>query len=256
MAAAVPTVDLEELDREGVTVVRGLLPRSLTAALRRCTDALIEARRREAAASDTATDAAEPPVVQDFRNLALYGGEQVNIFAAAIAEGSCLSIARQLSKCGPNDAEELQLIEQVLIKTDPSTPEQHGPTSFHLDWIFLQEHYDAVPRETYFHMVTYLCDVEPGQAAFTIVPGSHRATFAAAGELCTHEELQRYPSDKLGQAGGPFATLKADPIGVGGIDTSDAVEITGAEGDCVICEFHPPASQTVAHALLQYNVTS
>ena len=32
-----PTVDLEELDRVGFTVVRGLLPRTLTTALRQCT---------------------------------------------------------------------------------------------------------------------------------------------------------------------------------------------------------------------------
>ena len=34
---ASPTVNLEELDRLGFTVVRGLLPRTLTGALRQCT---------------------------------------------------------------------------------------------------------------------------------------------------------------------------------------------------------------------------
>lgn len=227
-------VDLEELDQRGYTVARQLLPRSLTAALRQCTDELLAAR--QAAAGDGAASAGP---VSDFRNLALYGGEQVAVLADALAEHRSLSVAAQLSRCGDDSAkQQLQLIEQVLIKTDPSSAEQHGPTSWHLDWIFLREHYDATPRQTYFHMVTYLCDVAAGQASFTIVPGSHHKTFAAAARLCSLDELQHY-SGKLGQGGGPFAALKDDPIELAGIDISAAVEVTGSEGDCVICEHVP-----------------
>ena len=171
----------------------------------------------------------------DLRNLALYGGDQVDVLASAIVDRDSLRVARELSKCNIGQEQQLQLIEQVLIKTDPSSPERHGPHNFHLDWIFLREHYDAVPRQTYFHMVTYLCDVAPGQAAFTILPGSHHKTYAAASQLCSHAELQRYRG-KLGQSGGPFAALKQDPVKVAGLDPSNAVEVTGSEGDCVICE--------------------
>ena len=176
--------------------------------------------------------------------LELYGGNQVDVLASAIAESDSLRVARQLSKCNEEE-QQLQLIEQVLIKTDPSSPEHHGPHSFHLDWIFLREHYDAVPRQTYFHMVTYLCDVAPGQAAFTILPGSHHKTYAAASQLCSHAELQRYRG-KLGQSGGPFAALKQDPVKVAGLDPSSAVEVTGSEGDCVICKpANIPHMQTI-----------
>ena len=124
------------------------------------TDRLLEERARQS------KDGKAPGATQSLRNLALYGGEQVNVMASAIAESESLRVAGQLSKCNEKNWEQqLQLIEQVLIRTDPSSPERHGPTSFHLDWIFLREHYDAVPRQTYFHMVTYLCDVAPGQAA-------------------------------------------------------------------------------------------
>ena len=102
-----------------------------------------------------------------------------------------------------------------------------------------REHYDAIPRETYFHMVTYLCDVAPGQAALTILPGSHHRTYAAAAELCSHEELQQY-SGQLGQSGGPFEVLKQDPVRVAGLDPTHSVEVIGSEGDCVICEQFEP----------------
>ena len=276
MARAYPTVNLEELDRLGFTVVRGLLPRTLTGALRQCmylptsiphpaslprdttflgsfnrfiashrvsclvprevlvgagTDRLLEERARHSKGGKV------PGATQSLRNLALYGGEQVNVMASAIAESESLRVARQLSKCNEIRGEQqLQLIEQVLIRTDPSAAERHGPTNFHLDWIFLREHYDAVPRQTYFHMVTYLCDVAAGQAAFTILPGSHHQTYAAASHLCSYAELQLY-TGKLGQSGGPFAELKKDPVKVAGLDPSTAVEVTGLEGDCVICEF-------------------
>eukprot|EP01043_Picozoa_sp_COSAG02_P017943 COSAG02_NODE_825_length_16730_cov_58.738260_7_plen_218_part_00 len=200
------------------------------------TDVLLERRTKLARQREDAGGEAPRPTgpTHDLRNLALYGGDHVDILASAIVESDSLRVAHQLSKCNEEERQ-LQLIEQVLIKTDPSSPERHGPHSFHLDWIFLREHYDAVPRQTYFHMVTYLCDVVAGQAAFTILPGSHHKTYAVASQLCSHAELQRYHG-KLGQSGGPFAALKQDPVKVAGLDPSCAVEVTGSEGDCVICE--------------------
>ena len=232
---AAPRVDLEELDRLGVTVVRQLLPPALTAALRAATDQLLQESEQEAASvSAEGSEAAPPRTVHDLRDMRLYSGSQRSVLAAAVAEPRSLGVAQLTHRC---EEGELQLIEQVLIKTDPSTPVQgHGPTNWHLDWVFLREHADAVPRETYFHMVTYLSDVRPGQAAFTIVPGSHHKTYAAAAKLSSIEGLEQWGGE-LGQAGGPFAALKDDPVGVAGIDTSAAIEITASEGDCVI--FNP-----------------
>ena len=85
-------------------------------------------------------------------------------------------------------------------------------------------------------MVTMLSTVLPGGAAFTIVPRSHHATYAAAARICSLSDLEHY-SGELGQAGGPFEALKADPVAVAGIDVSKAVEVPMAEGDCVV--FNP-----------------
>jgi hypothetical protein len=52
--------------------------------------------------------------------------------------------------------------------------------------------------------VTALGDVQPGGAAFTIVPCSHSLAYAAAERLCPRRELQAWRAGKLGQGGGPY----------------------------------------------------
>jgi ectoine hydroxylase-related dioxygenase (phytanoyl-CoA dioxygenase family) len=64
--------------------------------------------------------------------------------------------------------------------------------------------------------------VEPGGGAFTVVPGSHHKTYAAAAAMRTDEDLEQ---------------LKSNPVGVAKIDLSAAIEICPKEGDLLI--FNP-----------------
>lgn len=118
-------------------------------------------------------------------------------------------------------ANELRLLEQVLIRTDPKPP-PHGAGGWHVDWAFLPRHYEARPRQTYYHMVQALNTVPPNGGAFMIVPGSHHQTYATAAKTTTPEELE---------------ALHHDPIGVAGIDTSQAIEVRPNDGDLLI--FNP-----------------
>ena len=118
---------------------------------------------------------------------------------------------------------ELRLLEQVLIRTDPQA--QSAPVNqWHVDMAFLPEHYHARPRQTYFHMVHCLNTVAPGGGAFTIVPGSHHLTYAAAAKLGDEKRL---------------GELKMSPIQVAGIDISQAIEVCANEGDLLV--FNPMA---------------
>ena len=220
-------VDLEALDRLGFTVVRNLLPRHLTTALRRCTDALLAERGEDRGG------------VQSLRAGDLYADDAAPLLAAALAEPRSLRLAHDLLRVDPG-SEELQLLEQVLIRTDPSPP-PHGARGWHLDWAFLPEHMEAVPRQVYYHMVTMCSSVLPGGGCFSIVPGSHHKTFAAAARACTIEELHGHESAASQSAEDtPLAALKSDPAGVAGIDLADAVEVPAGEGDAVI--FNPSVS--------------
>jgi ectoine hydroxylase-related dioxygenase (phytanoyl-CoA dioxygenase family) len=140
------------------------------------------------------------------------------IMAEILARPELIELATELLK-----AKELRLLEQVLIRTDPqiTKPPVGG---WHVDMAFLPEHYQATPRQTYFHMVHCLNNVAPGGGAFTIVPGSHHKTFAAATRLGSEEALQE---------------LRANPIEVAGVDISEAIEVNAKEGDLLV--FNPMA---------------
>ncbi len=121
------------------------------------------------------------------------------------------------------EAESLRLLEQVLIRSDPRPP-PHGPLGWHVDWTFFPRHCEAVPKQTYFHMVHCLNTVPAGGAAFMIVPGSHHLTYAASAQMHSAEEL---------------AELKRDPAAVAGVDTRAAIEVCPDEGDLLV--FNPMA---------------
>ena len=146
---AAPHVDLKELDAQGFTIVRDLLPRigpAYTTALRHAADSLLQARA-DADAEEAA--AQRERAVHDIRGPQLYSGPQGRVLAGAVTERS-LAVARRLSRC-EEEPEQLQLVEQVLIKTSAVSRSGPvpvaGPTNMHLDWVFLPEHYHAVPRQ-------------------------------------------------------------------------------------------------------------
>jgi len=140
------------------------------------------------------------------------------IMAEILARPQLIELATQLLK-----ANELRLLEQVLIRTDPMA-DPPPVAGWHLDKVFLSRHYIATPRQTYFHMVHCLNTVAPGSGAFTIVPGSHKLTFAAA--------------DKIGSEDG-LAELGTNPIELAGVDISKAIEVNANAGDLLV--FNPMA---------------
>lgn len=140
------------------------------------------------------------------------------IMAEILARPQLIELATELLH-----ANDLRLLEQVLLRTDPriSPPPVSG---WHLDMAFLPRHYNARPRQTYYHMVHCLNAVAPGGGAFTIVPGSHHKTYAVAEKLGSEDAL---------------APLKANPIEMAGIDISQAIEVNANEGDLLV--FNPMA---------------
>lgn len=194
---------LQQLERDGYTVFRGFLNRDETARIRQHMDSLLPP-----VASKDAKDAAR---IHTLRH-PIPGA----IMADILANPRLLELARQSLY-----SDDLRLLEQVLIRTDPqdATP---GATEWHIDMAFLPQHYEARPRQTYFHMVHALNTVPPSGGATTIIPGSHRATYAAAQKLGSTEKLEE---------------LKRDPVGVAEIDLQDAIEVCPAEGDLLV--FNP-----------------
>ena len=196
---ALTPAQTEELDARGCTVVRNFLDRSLTTRLRQHIDSLIVKLK--------------PGNVNDLRHP--IPGE---VMAEALFETGLMALAA--SQLFSTD---IRLLEQVLIRTDPAEPGVAGGASgWHLDMAFHPDEYNARPRRTYYHYVHALSTVEPGGGAFTIVPGSHHKTYAAAAAMRTDEELER---------------LKIDPVGVTKIDLSAAIEVCPEEGDLLI--FNP-----------------
>lgn len=120
------------------------------------------------------------------------------------------------------EAENLRLLEQVLIRTDPKEGTPSPANGWHIDMAFLPEHFNARPRQTYFHMVHALNTIPPSGGATTIIPGSHLKTYAAAERLGSIEAIKE---------------LKADPVGVAGLNLDEAIEVLPNEGDLLV--FNP-----------------
>jgi hypothetical protein len=198
-------LDFDQLEQEGYVVVPGFLDRETTGRVREHIDSLLP-------------PIGAPPKDQKRWHTVLRHPIPGAIMAELVNNPALLALATQCL-----NSRELRLLEQVLIRSDPSPP-PHGPLGWHVDWAFLPRHYEAVPRQTYFHMIHCLNTVPAGGAAFMIVPGSHHLTYAASAEVLTVEEL---------------AKLKRDPVGVAGVNTSEGIEICPNEGDLLI--FNPMA---------------
>lgn len=206
MAAPVlPTDHLVQLEEDGYTVVPGFLATDITRRIREHMDDLIP-------------PAVEPDTPQGKWHHSLRHPIPGAIMADILANDDLLDLARQSLQ-----AQELRLLEQVLIRSDPSPP-PHGPHGWHVDFAFFPRQYEAVPKQTYYHMVHFLNTVLPGGAAFMIVPGSHHQTYGAGAGMKTGEEL---------------AALRKNPVETAGVDVSRGIEVCPNEGDLLI--FNPMA---------------
>jgi len=193
---------LDQLEEVGYTVVPGFLDKETTARIREHTDALAAPIQPPTEEGVTRINTLRHPIP----------GE---IMAEILNNPKLLDLAKATLR-----ANELRLLEQVLIRTDPKPP-PYGPGGWHVDYAFWPEEYEATPRQTYYHMVHMCSKVQPGGGAFMIVPGCHKLTYATTAGR-THEEMIEF---------------KQDPIKVAGIDMDKAIEVPAQEGDLLI--FNP-----------------
>ncbi len=92
---------------------------------------------------------------------------------------------------------------------------------------FLPEHYTAVPRQCFYHTVTYLNTVDAGNAALMVVPGSAELSRSIVATLSEAE---------LEQLRGPqYGLVLAEKVRPH-IDTSQGVELLMEEGDTVVLD--------------------
>jgi len=199
------TQQLNQLEEEGYTVFSAFLDTQTTARIRQHIDLLLPplAPRDDTSAKRLHTVRHPIPGA---------------LMAEILANPKLLELAKVLLH-----ANELRLLEQVLIRTDPAN-QKPGVRGWHVDMAFLPRHYNATPRQTYYHMVHALNPVAPHSGAFTIVPGSHKKTYAVSEKMASEEELKQ---------------LKANPIDVAEIDIADAIEVLPEDGDLLV--FNPMA---------------
>jgi ectoine hydroxylase-related dioxygenase (phytanoyl-CoA dioxygenase family) len=199
--------ELKHLDEHGFAVFRNFLDLQTTAAIRAHMDSLLPPVKRPD----------EDPAAK--RVLDLRHPIPGAIMADILNRPKLLDLARQT--LGARDVHDLRLLEQVLIRTDPSPPPA-GAGGWHIDMAFHQSHYDARPRQTYYHMVHLCSTVKPGGGAFMIVPGSHKQTYAFTAKLPTLDDPEGFRNNAAQLAG---------------VDVTKGVEVTGNEGDLIV--FNP-----------------
>ncbi|HZP84125.1 MAG TPA: phytanoyl-CoA dioxygenase family protein [Chthonomonadaceae bacterium] len=199
---------LEQLDELGYMVVPGFLDRETTAAVREHIDRLAPPRQP--------ADVPDVRRIHDLRHP--ISGE---IMPRLASNPALLDLAQTILKI--RRREDLRLLEQVLIRTDPKPP-PYGPVGWHVDFAFFPDQYESTPRRTYYHMVHACSAVEPGGGAFMIVPGSHKQTYAATAALQTEEELDAFKPNVVERAG---------------VNLDEGIEVCANEGDLIV--FNPMA---------------
>lgn len=205
-STGIPTMQtqLNQLEQDGYTVIPAFLDHDTTSRIRAHMDSLLP--------PVTPKEDADAKRVHDLRH-PIPGA----IMAEIVANPRLLELAQKILYT--ND---LRLLEQVLIRTDPKEGVPAPAGGWHIDMAFLPEHYNARPRQTYFHMVHALNTIPPDGGATTIIPGSHHKTYAASQKLGSMDALTE---------------LKHNPVEVAGIDLNDAIEVLPNEGDLLI--FNP-----------------
>ncbi len=205
-AASMPSYDLAlhraRLEEHGYDVLPGFMGRDLVARLRQHMDQLLgpPVTTPSGAARDL-----RHPIAGD-------------ILAEVLYREPLISLA--MDELGITRRDDLRLLEQVLIRTDPAES-GGGAGGWHIDMAFAPEDFAATPKRTYYHHVQALSDVEPGGGAFMIVPGSHHKTYAAAA----------------GRDDAGLKELHANPAGVAGVDVAAGIEVHATSGDLIV--FNP-----------------
>ncbi len=198
-------LDAQYLDEHGYVVIPEFLCHDKTAEIRSSIDGLLPPP--------------EPAELEDRRRVHDLRHPIAGRLMAELVTPALIETARMILRC--DQAANLRLLEQVLIRTDPSPP-PYGSTSWHIDFAFFPQEYAASPRQTYYHLVQMCSTVEPDGGAFTIVPGSHHNMYSTAAQCATAEDL---------------AAFKRAPIESSGVHVAEAVEVCGNDGDLIV--FNP-----------------
>jgi ectoine hydroxylase-related dioxygenase (phytanoyl-CoA dioxygenase family) len=212
-----------EVEERGYTVVPGAIPPELCVRAVAHMDALLAPPAPEGGGSDGCGHPIPGAIMAELCTA-----------PAVLAMGSAL--------CGA-PVGELRLLEQVLIRTDPQSPQTLADTpapemaarGWHCDQIFPPSAFHGRPRQNYFQMFAVFADVLPGAACMCVVPFSHRKALAAA-------EAHAGVNKKFASSDEERALTKkvvADPIASAyGIDTRDGIELPASAGFIVIfCPF-------------------
>jgi len=209
------TGHLAHLEEFGYTIIPDFLDRGTTARLREHMDSLLP--------SIQLADLPEAKRVNDLRH------PFPGALMSEMVTDEHLELGRKLVR-----ATDLRLTEQVLIRTDLSP--HRGAHGWHIDYAFYPRHRAAVPRQTYVQMVHALSTVVSGGGATMLVPGSHRAHYAASAQVVANGEGERFRDQ---------AAFKAEILRLAAVDTAQAIEVLPREGDLVL--FDPMCLHSGSH---------
>ncbi|NKB69437.1 MAG: hypothetical protein GKR89_20390 [Candidatus Latescibacteria bacterium] len=190
---------LEELEEQGYTIFPQYLQSETTAAVRAHIDHL----------AGPVTSAPSNKARRDLRH-PIPGA----IMAQLASNPVTLELAARLIGSDPTN---LRMREQVLIRSDPSTP-PYEPARWHIDAAFNRAEFAARPKQVYYQMLHCCSQVNPGGAAFHIIPGSHKKSLA-------NPALQQQP------------TIETQTLSMPELGPDAGVEICVEDGDLVV--FNP-----------------
>ena len=260
---ALPAVNYEEIRTQGWTIVKNMLEPDLCRRLRECTDHIVGAEQCESGGVEGFREGHSPHFIDPHNSevfdidIALQAQQSVcgtrnyrhgirhpiispgsgPLLAEAATAGNMVAMQKELLRTDAG----LRLMQQQLVRSDPdpkAMADGSTPNGWHMDTSFLPKHYSARPQQNVHHVVTALSKVEPGGAAFMIVPNSFQKCKEITGVMPAEEQASLRDSD--------FRT-KLRPQLLSQVDTSSGIELLMEEGDaCVFDQVSAPC-----HPLLQ-----
>lgn len=155
-----------------------------------------------------------------------------------------IGINQQLLRCTDEQAKDLKLMQQFFRRTDLGPEPRHGSTSagerprgWHMDQAFLPRHYDARPREMFYHTILALHDVKEDCAPFFGARNAFRKAMGLSRQISPEEGEMLVPAADMTRThlGGHLHKM-AEEQGDKIVNEYDYEEIHWNEGDLVILD--------------------
>ena len=281
-----PRVDMEELHRQGFTVLRKMVPADVTARARSVMDRILGPPCREVADPSLGrVYQGEPAGLQGQYYAAAREGLRTGravvtsgahrhgirhpifdpVMAELVTAGGMIEVQKQLLGGEPVN---MKLMQHLMVRSDgPSAGEEAAttaatargqtdpsrqPVGWHADQLWPTDWLDTPPpRRGYFHTLTALSDVRPGGAAFMVQPGSNAVAREAIASLPPAERAQLSSRDMPNHAEVNAKVRAAVWSGdrVQPEEPPGAIEVLLEEGDvCVFDLFTLHSASTMQHA--------